>query len=76
MHDDERTPRQSPYRQAAPPREAKPAREISFGVVACFVLLIVLLAGTLSAEPSQGQSFGGLGGWHPAGPAHGAQHHR
>jgi hypothetical protein len=74
MAEDEIVPRLSPYRQCAELHERKPAREVSVGVVACCLMFLVVLAATLSVEPSRGESFGGLSAWCAAGRA--AAHHR
>jgi hypothetical protein len=75
MQDDEQgLPPQTPYREWNPPREARSPREISAGVVACFMLLLILIVSTLSAEPSSGESFGGL--WHSGEHSQVAHHRR
>jgi hypothetical protein len=74
--DDFGTPPQSPYRRMTRPRKGEVPEDVSVGFVASFVVFVIVLATALSGEPSPGESFGRLGGWHSGGQAYMAGHHR
>jgi hypothetical protein len=76
MSDSQRDiPRESPYRRSATPRAAEGPREMSLGLAATVVVLILLLVKVLSVEPERDDSFGRFGTWHAAGHSHAPPHH-